>query len=226
MNEKIQRIMKDHQIRVYGFANVSEQLPEKYSELPTAISFVVRMSDDIMNPVSAGPTHEYFHLYRTANRFIDDVAFKIVLMLQNEGFRAVPVAASQSINIEGNTPYSGLFSHRLAATRAGLGWIGKNNSLITFEYGPRVRLGTILTDWVATYAAPIEKSYCGECNICVEHCPALALSGLQWQAGVDRERIVDVRACSNFMKKNYEKIGRGAVCGICVSVCPVGQERK
>ena len=32
------------------------------------------------------------------------------------------------------------FSFKFASVNAGLGWIGKNNVLITKEYGPRVRL--------------------------------------------------------------------------------------
>ena len=36
--------------------------------------------------------------------------------------------------------------------------------------------------------------------------------------------ILDRAACSNHMKQAYQKIGRGVVCGICVSVCPAGRK--
>ena len=208
-----------------GFGDVSSHVIDKYSDLTTAISFVVRLSDSVMDEVKEGPTHEYFHLYRSVNRLIDDIALKIVITLQREGYRAIPIAASQSINIEGNKPYNGLFSHRMAATRAGVGWIGKNASIITPEYGPRIRLGTVLTDMKVKYDKPYNESYCGECDICVQKCPTYALLGANWTTKMNREDIVDVIACSNHMKDNYELIGRGSVCGICISNCPIGKER-
>lgn len=225
MRKRIQQILWDSQIRTYGYGNIKSFAPEQYSELTTAISFAVRLPDAIIDQIASGPTHEYFQVYRTINRLIDETTLKLVLFLQSNGYRALPIAASQSINREGHQAYSGLFSHRMAATAAGLGWIGKNNSLVTFDYGPRVRLGTILTNWDTEVAVPIQKSFCGECNLCVEQCPALALSGRTWNTNRVREDIVDVVACSNHMKEHFKHIGRGSVCGICISCCPVGQER-
>ena len=39
-----------------------------------------------------------------------------------------------------------VFSFKYAAVNAGLGWIGKNDVLITEKYGPRVRLSAVLVD--------------------------------------------------------------------------------
>ena len=225
MKKQIYNIANRYGVDILGFGNIEQFVLPQYNELKTAISFAVRLSDSIMDHVVDKPTHEYFHIYRSANRLIDDLAFQIVLLLQKNGHKAIPIAASQSINTGGENSYRGLFSHRLAATRAGIGWIGKSNSIITFEYGPRVRLGTVLTNLEVEYDQPIEKSFCGDCNLCIERCPALALSGAEWFPGIPREEIVDVRACSNHMKDNYEAIGRGSVCGLCISHCPVGQER-
>ena len=38
-----------------------------------------------------------------------------------------------------------IFASKTAATRAGLGWIGKTALLVTPEWGPAVRLGTVFT---------------------------------------------------------------------------------
>ena len=225
MKEKIIDLANSYGVDIVGFGDVNGFAPKQYYELVTAISFAVRLSDTIIDQISDGPTHEYFHLYRSANRLIDDLAFQIVLLLQKHGYKAIPIAASQTLKKKNEMTYKGLFSHRLAATRSGVGWIGKNNSIITSKYGPRVRLGTVLTNLVVEYDNPIEKSYCEDCNICVESCPAFALSGNGWDPSVDREKIVDVVACSNYMRDNYKNIGRGSVCGICISKCPIGQER-
>ncbi|MBN2259556.1 MAG: epoxyqueuosine reductase [Clostridiales bacterium] len=225
MKEKITEIARSIGADKIGFSDVEAYVPTQYNDLTTAISFAVRMSDSIMDSVNEAPTHEYFHLYRSVNRLIDDIALRIVIELQRKGYRAIPIAASQSINLPQNMPYSALFSHRLAATRSGIGWIGKNASVITPEFGPRIRLGTVLTNLIVEYDEAYTESKCGNCNICVEKCPTLALSGVKWNPSVERGELVDVLACSNHMKDQYDLIGRGSVCGICISKCPIGKER-
>jgi epoxyqueuosine reductase QueG len=37
-------------------------------------------------------------------------------------------------------------SHKMVATRAGLGWIGKTDLFVSNKYGPRVRLASIRID--------------------------------------------------------------------------------
>jgi ferredoxin len=37
---------------------------------------------------------------------------------------------------------------------------------------------------------------------------------------------MDYRARSEHMKKAYQHIGSGAVCGICMRVCPKGHESR
>ena len=49
-----------------------------------------------------------------------------------------PVAQSNEADLEAP------FSFKFAAVNAGLGWIGKNDVVITEKYGPRVRLSAIL----------------------------------------------------------------------------------
>ena len=36
----------------------------------------------------------------------------------------------------------------------------------------------------------------------------------------DREEMFDAQKCSEYMKRKFQHIGRGAVCGICMEVCP------
>ena len=208
-----------------GFGNMEGYLPEKYSHLKTGISFCIRLSDQIMDEIENEPTHTYFHHYRTVNRLIDHIGLMVSLKLQEMGYLALPIPSSQSINLEGYD-YAGLFQHRTAATRAGLGWIGKNACLITEEFGPRIRLGTILTNMpVSAYAEPINESKCGSCRLCVSKCPSLALVGNNWALGLEREEIVNAQVCSRHMAREYKHIGRGVVCGICVKSCPVGIKR-
>ncbi|AOT68843.1 4Fe-4S double cluster binding domain-containing protein [Geosporobacter ferrireducens] len=206
-----------------GYADLSMLLPEEYMHLKTGISIAIRLSDEIISQIQKSPTHTYFHHYRTVNAFIDQVTLKIATVLQNDGYLVMPIAASQSLNIDGKT-YKGVFPHKTVATRAGLGWIGKSACLITPEFGPRVRLGTVLTDWIPKYDVPMDTSQCGNCRKCVENCPALAIRGNQWEPGIPREELFDAQACSTHMHQHYQHIGRGSVCGICVKSCPMGRK--
>lgn len=206
-----------------GYSQLSELLPTKYRHLKSGITVALRLADEVVSEIDVknGPTPTYFHHYRTANALIDQVTFKISSRLQEWGYSALPIAASQSINIEGWN-YRGLFPHRTGAVMSGLGWIGRNCCLVTEEFGPRVRLGTVLTNMEFQYGTPILKSQCGDCKACVEACPAAALTGKEWVPGDPREDLFDPELCSNHMKRQYQKIGRGAVCGICVKVCSKG----
>lgn len=205
-----------------GFADLTDLLPEEYSHLQTGIAIAIRLSDEIIHQIQDRPTHTYFHHYRTVNGFIDQVTLKISAVLQEDGYLAMAIPASQSVNIDGKK-FEAIFPHKTVATRAGLGWIGKSACLITEEFGPRVRLGTVLTNWKPIYDSPINESKCGTCSRCVENCPALAIQGSQWELGLAREELFDARACSTHMHQHYQHIGRGSVCGICIRSCPVGK---
>lgn len=207
-----------------GFSYVADYLPEELRHLKSGITVMIRLSDQIIDLIKDRPTHTYFHHYRAVNFLIDQITLRTTLLLQEWGYLAMAVPASQTVKTE-EEKYSGIFQHKTAATRAGLGWIGKNGLLITPEYGPRVRLGTVLTSMELPYGQPVEESRCGQCIECVKSCPAMALHGVNWQAGMERKMLVDAHACSIHMHDKYRHIGRGSVCGICIRVCPVGSER-
>lgn len=91
--------------------------------------------------------------------------------------------------------------HKKIAVMAGLGWIGKNNLLVTEDYGCALSMCSILTK------APIPKveskliiPLCGDCTTCKDLCPAGVIHGTTWRVGIDRDRIVDVYHCDQCLK--------------------------
>ena len=186
--------------------------------LKNGVSIVVRLSEAIIDEIDKEPTHSYFHHYRTVNAFIDRAILEIGLVLQKHGYRYIPIAASQSINKDGNN-YEGRYSHKKAATCCGLGGIGKNSLFIHREFGAAVRLGTLFTDCDFGIEKQQPLDMCIDCDLCVKSCPAMAIKGTKWYEGIPREEMFDPRACSEYMKKNFQHIGRGAVCGICINRC-------
>lgn len=201
-----------------GFSNIKEYLPQYLKKYPYAITFGIRLSDAIINEIEDKPTFTYFNHYRSVNALIDQISLRLVLLLSNKGHSGYSIAASQSIPTA-PVPFSGVIPHKTGAVHAGLGWIGKNGLFIHKEYGPRVRLGTVLTDMEFINENEPMKSKCSACNKCVQACPAIALTGNEWSMGVEREHIVDAKACSEYMNRNFKNIGRGSVCGICIKVC-------
>ncbi len=198
-----------------GFTPVSDGI----GSLRYAVSVAVRLSPAIIDEIDGEPTHTYFNHYRSVNFLIDQLLLKCGLFLQQRGYRYITVAASQSINRDGWN-YNGRYSHKQAARLAGLGSIGKNSLFIHKDFGPDVRLGTVFTDCPFPEAEKQPDCVCGSCDLCFKACPAGAISGKSWSEGVTREEMFNPEKCSAYMKKHFQHIGRGAVCGICIKVCP------
>jgi len=66
----------------------------------------------------------------------------------------------------------GPFSHRHAATRAGLGEFGYNNLVLTREFGPRQRFNSIITDAELVPDPLITEPIClrDDCKLCLKAC--------------------------------------------------------
>jgi epoxyqueuosine reductase len=147
LNEMVERLLQEGVAQV-GFSHLHEALPQRYRHLPYGITLVYKLSDAVMDEVVSwqepGPTFAYFQHYRAVNAFLDGRSLWVSAMLEQMGYRAMPVAASQSVRDMGE--FSGIFPHKTAAVLAGLGWIGKSALFVSPQYGPRVRLATILTD--------------------------------------------------------------------------------
>lgn len=226
-NQKIRAFLLQQGASEVGFSKVGETLkevlpPEYHTALPLqyAVTIVVKLSDAVVDTITDKPTHAYFHHYRTVNSLLDRLALQTGLYIEQQGFHYFPVAASQSIN-----GYQGMFPHKIAARLSGLGDIGKNALFLSKQYGPRVRLATVLTDM------PFEQEAepgggCIGCGKCVSLCPAMAISGRAFDSQNPIQELVDRPACSDYMKRHFQKIGRGSVCGVCIQCCPVGKHSK
>ncbi|WP_445478414.1 tRNA epoxyqueuosine(34) reductase QueG [Lysinibacillus irui] len=69
---------------------------------------------------------------------------------------------------------TGALVDRAVAERAGIGWSGKNCSIITPEFGSYVYLGELITNIPFAPDKPIEDE-CGDCRLCLDVCPTGAL---------------------------------------------------
>lgn len=222
--QDLKALLKANGATIVGFSEIGERAPAGFSHLRYAVTIVRRLSDAIVETIDGKPSIMYFHHYRTTNTKLDLLALDAVDFIESKGYSALPIAASQSTNTEKDA-YRGVFSHKTAAVLAGLGFIGKNALFITKEYGSKIRLATVLTDMPLTAELPLIEKGCGSCEICKNACPAHAISGNNYEYGAPRDTILNARLCSEHMK-TYKEIGRGAVCGICMSVCPHNKRKN
>jgi epoxyqueuosine reductase len=108
---------------------------------------------------------------------------------------------------------------REGASRAGVGFYGKNTLLITRRYGSWVVLGTLVTDVEIEPSAPLELD-CGSCRLCIDACPTGALD----EPGVlDSTRCLSywTQAPGSIPEQYREELGVQVYgCDICQDVCP------
>jgi len=208
---------------VAGFDDVADRIAREYGDtykdFDRAISVAVFFPKSVLNELAHGPTHTYLNYYDAINVRLNDIALRVSNFLQKKGFLTFPIPASQRVN---ESKLAGIFSHRLAAHRAGLGWIGKNCSLINPEVGPRLRLVTVLTNAPLPPDQPLEKGKCGSCTLCREACPPQAIKGAPYQMDDPLDVRLDAQSCHDYLSKVRQSFGK-RICGRCLAVCPWGK---
>ena len=206
-----------------GFADLSELPAANRDSMNFAVSIAVALNASVIKGISNGPTTEYYQEYNKVNQLLSNLCKIAAEFLRKKGYAAVIIEPTvKELDFKTLTIK---FQHKTAATRAGLGWIGKPALLVTEKYGSAVRLATVLTDAEFEVGEPIDNSRCGTCDRCVERCPAFAIVGRNWSAGMEREEIVDAFKCCENAKKMSRDIGlSAAICGICINICPWTQK--
>ena len=230
----IDDILKKHLLPaenyIFGFADLTGLLQNKFIGFNYGISIGRKLDYKIVDKVNNGPTPEYYSHYRQINKDLSLLTKKISDDLNKNDIETLKidptVSTSELDSVYFNTLRTDL-SHKMVATRAGLGWIGKTDLFISREFGPRLRLVSILLKTpVKPKLKPVDMSRCGNCSICVDICPAKAANGKLWDITVDREEFYDPWKCRNQCAEfGRNRLGLDVrICGICVAACPIGQK--
>jgi len=178
------------------------------SRFPFALSLGKRLIDGVLDDIEDRPTPLYFHHYRQMNFFLDRGALLVASRIQEMGYRALPIPASQIVDWENQRAH---VSHKHVGVLAGLGWIGRNNLLVNPELGSRFRLVTVLTDMPLETGTPMPFG-CGTCRACIAVCPAGAIK--------ERPEDFDHRACyAKLDEWRKAHVVSQHICGVCVKAC-------
>ncbi len=192
--------------------------------------------------------------WNMANAELNSVAFRATRFLEDRGFRTVIIPPFVPVEILEKHGLAGELSLKHAAAAAGIGVMGFSGLLLTPRFGPRQRLGAVVTDAPLEADPLLELDFCSACQdkYCVRACPVGALKGKQ---GLDKLRCMDQyqkyggRALVRFMKKLIEATDQeerlkllkfpsvlefyelhqfirvgGVACVECMRACPVGKE--
>lgn len=237
LKKEILKKCKELQIPLVGFApverwkNPPKELPNTFSEwvpeefwpqsiYPDAKTVIVIGIPVQLPIIETAPSIYYHELYKTVNNALDMKSYELSSFLTEKGYPSiyVPRDCYGDIDVLLEKPCA-FFSHKHAAYLAGLGSFGQNNVLLTPEYGPRVRFASIFTT-ARIEGDPIKTDdLCIKCMACVKECPANAIKEKgNFPPPVDK---ISCAQRSKKLRKEYR-----SPCGICIKVCPVGEDRK
>lgn len=219
LNDVVTNMLIGQGVDFVHFVDVSKLSSEQSKGYPYAILFGILLSSGYVQMLYNTPNYVQKRIEDNIG-FDDDELYvgemktgrlsdELMEYLKSEGYSAYShsdenqVATGFFDGVYGKTP----LPHKTIAVLAGLGWVGKNNLLVTEEWGSALCLGVVLTN------APIENAIynpmlpqCGDCSICVDACDVKALTGHTWNLETTREDMIDVHTCNT--------------CNQCLSACP------
>jgi epoxyqueuosine reductase QueG len=203
-----------------GFGDLTALPPDVREGLPVGVSAAVKYPKEIIRGITDLPTAEYFDWYNKLNEQLDAIVTYGAELLRSHGYIAI-AQTRERVGL-GETELNTILPHKTVATLSGIGWIGKSALLVTEQYGSMVRLSSILTNAPLICAAPVNESQCGKCAACTNACPAGAISGKMWRAGLAREEFFDAIKCRKTAREraNHGFGGSAAICGKCIEICP------
>lgn len=162
-------------------------------EAKTVIGLGFRVLRGIYRGIEEGSTYYQYTTMGVENMeetVMPMASVRISMMLEEEGYSALPQRRHQQIMAEENStnpevafdaiyrnrPQESQMNFEEAAVLCGLGEIGLHGVLLTDEFGPFVRTCFILTD-AEFEATPIKEPHlCDKCGECVKGCPGGAIS--------------------------------------------------
>ena len=152
-----------------------------------------------------------FDYHRVVKKYLD----RICDFIKSNGGEAISFVDSNTL------------PERYIAYLSGVGFIGRNNMIITEKYGSYVFLGEIITDLeladddVRRFENIKEYKECGECTRCYKECPTKSIN-------ISR---INPNICSSYITQKKElsdvdiKLLKNKIfgCDICQNICPYNE---
>ncbi len=150
----------------------------------------------------------YFSKYTRGRDYhivVSNYLKKICTYIENLGGKAIYFVDSNPL------------PERYIAYLCGIGFVGKNNMIITEKYGSYVFLGEIITDLIIDPDTPKEQM-CGACSLCLNTCPTKSINKAGSCPNICLSYITQKKQIEDVWFKKFE--GRMFGCDSCQDVCP------
>lgn len=219
---ELDSLLKERGASIVGYADLRNHPDPVPDAMPYAISIAAALDPFIVHGIITGPTLEYQGEYNRVNTLLNGLAAFAASFLKEKGFSAHELSATISNKDDSwKKTLSMPLPHKTVATRAGIGWVGKDALIVTKQYGSAIRFASVLADAPFVTGVPVNDSLCGSCSACVDICPAGAPLGTTWHAGMQRSELYDVKACFyETQRMNGERGLSSYICGMCIAACP------
>jgi hypothetical protein len=203
---KLRRFIDKKKIDIYGFTN---KIPEgliftkKGIRGNSVIILGIHMVDEFLDLWIE--TDAYSRCF--SDEILRAYCYEISLFLERHGYTSEPL------------PYNGAYLKDLGEL-AGLGKIGKNNLLITPEFGPNIRLRAIITEAKLENNPELDFNPCADCDMpCIKNCPADAFN--KNEQITKRPNDYVMQKCLSYQKKHLKYISDVSKlwCQICIENC-------
>jgi epoxyqueuosine reductase len=182
------------------------------------VNSVLVVADYYYQPQRWNPAFPKISRYAWGQDYHRIVRDKLTLLLQQ--LQSIETELQGQIYVD-----AGPVLEKAFAVQAGLGWQGKHSLVIVAGYGSFCFLGILLLNQTFTRSQPIPDR-CGNCLLCVDHCPTGALI---------EPGILDARKCISYLtveKRSALTAGerqslQGYLygCDICQDECPWNQKQ-
>lgn len=233
MNKKLKKIINDSYVDLLGIADIRKYEDELISyggEIVKGYNFGISMGIALPDSIVDGLKNRfdknisslyYTHSYNIINDRLNITSSIVSSFLNKEGYKTLPIPAAERTDIDNAIP---TISHRMIAHLSGLGWIGKSCLLVTSDFGPRVRLVSVLTNAPLKATGSIIEQKCNSCVECVNICPVHAITGKNFNTKDARSIRFNFKKCQGYFDEMKKDKSKKPVCGMCLYVCPYGKK--
>lgn len=178
-----------------------------------SIAFPYRCEESVVDNGFSTYTKRYDY-HRVVKGYLDQIG----QFIEAQGGKAVRLVDSNAL------------PERYLAYLAGNGFIGRNNMLITKEYGSYVFLGEIITDLELAceeqrnFEEISEYKECGDCQRCYHQCPSKSINGARINPNICLSYITQKKAVTD--KEIALLKGNVFGCDFCQLLCPYNERAK
>jgi epoxyqueuosine reductase QueG len=195
LKEKVKAMGAD----LIGVADAQSPLLHEYDEKPEKLLPGVRSLISVavaLNRSAVCSGNLRLNRYDTMCVYerLNHICMETIRTLASAGAKAISVSPYFPVDMGPESKgMKGDINHKTVAAVAGLGGIGLSKLLVTPEFGPFVRLGTIVTDASLSVDQPLDETPCKQCESCLNACPAKA---------IQEDGALDYGACTSYTLSN------------------------